>query len=140
MFHKALEADLKTIFKVKNVRFEPLAGCLEQAALCVDITSTCQVFRPGQAFMRISGTVGLKGTLNENLAGFLSRRVEEAQADTLSCFWFSAAERPAQLPFGWELKGFEKDFVYFYQTEYAPASGLISYAKLFWRLLTGANK
>lgn len=138
MYQKQLEKDLKQIFKTKAVRFCRAEGLLEQDVLCVDITAQRLGAQEGKAWARVSGTVAIRGADKKNPAGFLTKKVAEADGEILSRFWFGASETPVALPIEWEIKAYKLDFMYFYQEEYAPVKGFIEYAKLFWQYIIGA--
>lgn len=135
MFTKKLEQDLKTIFKMRDVRFCRPEATIEQDVLCVDITAQRVGAQEGKAWARVSGSVAIRGTLKKNPAGFLSKKIAEAPADVLNRFWWGANEAPVNLPIEWEVKAYKLDFTYFYKEEYAPVKGLIEYAKLFWQFI-----
>lgn len=137
MFRKQLEADLKAVFKVKDVRFCAVEDTIEQDVLCVDTASVHSGAQAGRAWARVSGSVAIKGTSKKNPAGFLVKKLNEAPAEALSNFWFSGKETPALTPVPWEIKAYQMNFTYFYKEEYAPVKGIIEYAKLFWRFIIG---
>ena len=138
MFEKALEEDLKKIFKTKAVRFCRAEGLLEQDVLCVDITAQRIGAQEGKAWARVSGTVAVRGTNKKNPSGFLAKKVAQADPQVLARFWFASGETPVNIPVEWEIKAYKLDFTYFYQEEYAPVKGIIEYAKLFWQYIIGA--
>ena len=140
MYKKQLEKDLQKIFKTKAVRFCSPMETLEQDVLCVDIASARTGAQEGRAWVRVSGTIALRGTAAKNLSGFLIKKINEAPAEDVARFWFSGSEQAGQTPLGCELKVYQLDFTYFYEEEYAPVKGILEYAKLVWKFIIGEQK
>lgn len=138
MYKKAIEKDLKQIFQTRRVDFMGVETCLEQDVLCVDVSRVRNGAQEGKAWARVYGSVGIRGTIKKNPAGFLTKKIAQAEPEVLKRFWFAPVEMPASTPTEWELKATKLDFVYFYREEYAPVKGILEYAKMFWDMVVNA--
>lgn len=138
MYKKAIEKDLQQIFETRRVDFVGVETCIEQDTLCVDISRVRSGAQEGKAWARVYGSVGIRGTMKKNPAGFLTKKISEAEPEVLGRFWFAPVEMPVSTPTEWELKATKLDFVYFYQEEYAPVKGILEYAKMFWDMVVNA--
>lgn len=142
MFTDALENDLKTIFKVKAVRFEKLETCTEQGVLCAELTEVRIMLQRGEQAAKVSGFVGIKAAAGALPPGWLSKCIRGSNYATRKRFWFSRKEDPVHLSaYEWELKGWQVPFVYFFKAEYNPprrrSRQLVRWA---WNLITGAKE
>lgn len=134
MYKNALEADLKTIFKVPRVDIgRAVENCIEQGVLCVDIENARMSAQDGKATARVTGYIGIRATMKERKSGYLIKKINEADGDLTKRFWFSPSEENSSFsPADFELKGYKLRFTYFYREEYNPARGPLAGAS--WRV------
>lgn len=137
MFKKALEKDLKDIFKVKKVIFQRLDSAVEHDVLYCEVSDSRQVVRRGEEFARVSGKIGIFGAEAGNPYGFFQKQLEKAPADIEKRFWFGRTETQSETAPGWELKTQSIDFVYFYKAEYYPVKGVISVVEFIINYIQG---
>lgn len=130
MFKRALAADLISIFGVKKVKFASLETAGEQKVLYVDVTNVKPTIRDGKESARVSATLGIAGTLEDNPSGFFLKRIMKANANLIKRFAFDRTETPIDNGvFDWELKANSLSFIYFYEEEYNPPKNLLEYVK-----------
>ncbi len=140
MFKKALERDLKAIFKVKKIVFQRIENALEQNILYVEISSAKTTVRRGAEFATVRGRIGIAGPLAGNPFGFFHKKLEDAPNALEKRFHFGKTEWQSENLPGWEIKTQTIDFIYFYANEYYPVKGFITGIKWIFNYIKGAIK
>lgn len=126
MFRGQLINDCLAIFDLKKVVFDDIGEDKEQDVLYINVSDVKQKFNDGQAFFRVTGTIGTIGLTDKNKYGYLLDRVKQfSKRDTdniLERFRFWPREKDIKFA---TMNSFytktEVNFIYSIKLEYDPA-------------------
>ena len=129
MFRSELKEKLKDIFGFKKVTFSAPSESFEQDTLFVEIESAnTRPSKGKKVYAKVSGNLVVFSHGAKLPFGFFSKRIEQADAELTSNFFFfdldqNALNSPARLQDISEIRG---KFVFLYSAEYDPNQGSLT--------------
>jgi hypothetical protein len=135
MWRSAIDKDLKQIFGVSKVLFATPEPAKEQDVIFCDIEKTLTAIKEGKETARVYGKISIMGLYGKNKSGFLSKRVQLANANLTQKFVFGREESPISMGiYEDKFNIYSVDFMYFYKEQYNKPAGNISISKFFLKL------
>ncbi len=124
MFENQLKEDLKLIFKPEKVTYQQPSNLKEQSVLFVNVEQPQATFRDKIARFKVTGKCTMFGDSEKLTFGYFAKCISGASKELNSRFHFS--EIDLNTKYYQNLVQRDFSFVYFYETEYDPDTGLIT--------------
>lgn len=138
MWHESLENDLKEIFKMPKVLFGSPQLFKEQDILFCDIESVKNnKISRGIEYARVYGKVSIKGLLDKNKSGYLSKQIQLAKIELTNKFVFQREEQPIIMGnYEERFNCYSIEFLYFYKEEYNPQRYKLESKNITYRIIS----
>jgi hypothetical protein len=124
MFRSSLKTSLENIFGLKRVSFDTPGDTKEQEVLFVEIKNNVSRVTNGRAIAKATGTLSVYANQEKLPFGYFHKKINSANIEDTCNFFFHGFDSNEKY-FG-NLIERSLNFVYFYNSEYNPNSGLIT--------------
>lgn len=123
MFEKALAEKLQKIFPLSKVRFDEPSEAKEQEGIFVTVESSVSKITEKKARAKATGYLSIFANSEKLPFGFFNKRISAMGSDAKEIFFYNIDQNAKYFGNLVERRCY---FVYFFETQFDPDTGLIS--------------
>lgn len=127
VFERTMADQLKRIFGMDKVTFDPPSESQEQEAVFIGIETVKTKVVDARQIARVTGTIRVFASADKMPYGYLAKRLQEsAQADTQNFFFFNEENRGTIR----NIVERSVEFLYLFDSQFDPAIGTLTSVNL----------